>query len=579
MNTSNGLWRRFRVLVLLAVAALLAVGVLLWQQQSRERPLPGGNPALAPTPVSGGHYVEALVGQPARFNPLLDSYNRVDRDVDRLLYCSLIRFDSRGVPQGAVAESWGISQDGTIYNFALRDGVTWDDGQPVTAEDVVFTVNLMRNPALPIPADVRDFWSEVEVQPLGDGRTVQFHLPEAFAPFLDYLTFGLLPKHVWANVPPEQIPASPLNLQPVGCGPYQFDHLLVENGAITGVVLRANEYYYLGRPYIDEVTFRYYASPQEALQAYQAGKVLGIDRITPDILSKALAEPHLNFYTARLPKLSLILFNLQNPQVPFFQDPVVRRALYQGLNRQWMVDHVLQGQAILADGPIFPGTWAYYDKVPRVAYDPEGAVSLLREAKYTFPKEGTQVRAKDGQELAFDLVYPDDDTHQALAEAIREDWAALGVAVHLVPVGYGRLISDYLEPRTYQAALVDLDLSRTPDPDPYPFWHQAMITGGQNYSMWDDRRASEYLEQARTTPDIAQRMKLYSNFQVYFARQLPALPLFYPLYTYAVDARVQGIRLGPVFDLSDRFNNIAKWHMQAAPAAVQPTMEESIATP
>lgn len=579
MDTQKSLWQRFRVLVVLAVVALVVVGALLWQQQSREQPLPGGNPALAPTPVSGGHYIEALVGQPARFNPLLDGYNRVDRDVDRLLYCSLIRFDSRGVPQGAVAESWGISQDGTIYNFALRDGVTWHDGQPVTAEDVVFTVELMRNPALPVPTDVRAFWSEVEVEPLGDGRTIQFRLPEAFAPFLDYLTFGLVPKHVWANVPPEQIPDSPLNLQPLGCGPYQFDHLLVEHEAITGVVLRANEYYYLGRPYIDQVTFRYYASPQEALQAYRAEEVLGIDRITPDILAATLAEPNLNFYTARLPKLSLILFNLQNSEVPFFQDPVVRRALYRGLNRQWMVDRILQGQAILADGPIFPGTWAYYDGVPRVAYDPQGAVSLLREAKYTFPEEGAKVRAKDDQKLAFDLVYPDDEKHQALAEAIREDWAALGVAVNLVPVGYGRLISDYLEPRTYQAALVDLDLSRTPDPDPYPFWHQAMITGGQNYSMWDDRRASEYLEQARTTPDIAQRMKLYRNFQVYFARELPALPLFYPLYTYAVDATVQGIRLGPVFDLSDRFNGIHKWHMQAAPASVLPTLEEGTTTP
>ncbi len=578
MDTQPSFWQRFRVLVALAGVAVVVVGVLLWQQQSR-LPSAAEGPALAPTPVSGGHYTEALVGQPARFNPLLDAYNRVDRDVDRLLYCALLRFDSRGLPKGAVAESWGISQDGTIYNFALREGVTWHDGQPVTAEDVVFTVELLRNPALPIPADVRDFWSEVEVKPLGDGRTVQFQLPEAFAPFLDYLTFGLLPKHVWAQVPPEQIADSPLNLQPVGCGPYRFDHLLVEDGAIKGVTLKANDTYFLGRPYIDEVTFRYYATPQEALQAYRDGEVLGIDRITQEILNPALAEPRLNFYTARLPQLSLILFNLQNPEVAFFQDPVVRQALYKGLNRQWMVDRILHGQAMLADGPIFPGTWAYYDQTPRVAYDPEGAISLLREAEYTFPEEGATVRAKDDQKLAFELLYPDDEVHQALAEAIREDWAALGVQVTLKPVGYARLISDYLEPRTYQAALVDLDLSRTPDPDPYPFWHQAMTTGGQNYSMWDDRRASEYLEQARTTPDIAKRMKLYRNFQAYFARQLPALPLFYPLYTYAVDAQVEGIRLGPVFDLSDRFNSIHKWHMvpKAAPAA--PTVEEGTAAP
>ncbi len=569
MNAQQPLWRRLRWLILLAAAALGMIAALLWQQQVQRQGVAVDHPALGPAPVGGGEYSEALVGRPARFNPLLDSLNRVDRDVDRLLYCGLIRFDSRGMPQGALAESWGISQDGTIYNLALRQGVTWHDGQPLTAEDVVFTVEQMRNAALPVPADVRDFWSEVEVEALGDGRTVQFRLPEPFAPFLDYLTFGVLPRHLWGNLKPEAIPDAPLNLQPVGCGPYRFDHLLVEQGKIAGVVLQANEDYFLGRPYIDQVTLRYYATPTQALEAYRRGEVLGLDRITTEVLAPALAEPHLNFYTARLPQMSLILFNLQNPEVPFFQDPVVRRALYQGLNRRWMADRILQGQALLADGPIFPGTWAYYPDLPRVAYDPQGAIKMLREAEYTFPEEGAEARAKDGQPLAFQLLYPDDPTHQALAEAIREDWAVLGVQVTPVAVAYERLISDYLEPRDYQAALVDLDLSRSPDPDPYPFWHQAMITGGQNYSMWDDRRASEYLEQARTTPDIAQRAQLYRNFQVYFARQLPALPLFYPLYTYAVDAQVHGIRLGPVFDLSDRFNRIHEWYLRAgvAPAA------------
>ncbi len=579
MKTTARFKRPFRWLIGLSVVALLIVAGLLWQQQNQQRTVAPENPALAPAPVGGGTYYEALVGQPARFNPLLDALNRVDRDVDRLIYCGLIRFDSQGLPQGDLAESWGISQDGTIYNFALRSGVTWHDGHPVTAEDVAFTVDLLRNPALPIPADVRSFWSEVEVTPLGDGRTVQFKLPEAFAPFLDYLTFGVLPKHIWGEMAPEEIPQAALNLQPVGCGPYRFDHLIVKEGRITGVVLQANEDYYLGRPFIDEVTFRYYGSPQAALKAYQDGEVLGIDRITTDILNPALAEPHLNFYTARLPRMTLILFNLQNPEVAFFQDLAVRQALYQGLNREWMVGHILHGQALLANGPIFPGTWAYDEDLPEVTYDPEGAIKILREAGYTFPEEGAQARAKDDLSLSFTLVYPDDPTHQALAEAIQEDWAALGVQVTLTPVAYERLISDYLEPREYQAALVDLDLSRTPDPDPYPFWHQAMITGGQNYSMWDDRRASEYLEQARTTPDIAKRAQLYRNFQIYFTRQWPALPLFYPLYTYAVDDQVKGIRLGPVFDLSDRFRNIHKWYLRSALEASAPTLAVPTSTP
>jgi len=128
-------------------------------------------------------------------------------------------------------------------------------------------------------------------------------------------------------------------------------------------------------------------------------------------------------------------------------------------------------------------------------------------------------------------------------------------------VPYDELVGLHLDTRLYQAALVDLNLSRSPDPDPYPFWHQAQISGGQNYARWDDRQASEYLEQARITVDLADRQRLYNNFQVRFSAELPALPLYYPVYTYAVTADVQGVSIGPLFDVSDRFSNITNWYL------------------
>jgi len=135
------------------------------------------------------------------------------------------------------------------------------------------------------------------------------------------------------------------------------------------------------------------------------------------------------------------------------------------------------------------------------------------------------------------------------------------VTIKAVP--YEELVNSYLEPRSYQAALVDLNLARYPDPDPYPFWDQAQITGGQNYAQWNDRQASEYLEQARIIPDLAERAKAYRNFQVRFTNQMPALPLFFPVYSYAVDQSVQGVRMGPLFDTSDRFATILDWFLLA----------------
>ena len=219
------------------------------------------------------------------------------------------------------------------------------------------------------------------------------------------------------------------------------------------------------------------------------------------------------------------------------------------------------GQAIVADGPIFPGSWAYYDGIEHLEYDPELAVSLLKSDGYVIPAEGGAVRAKEGQALIFTMLHPDDELHTQLAQTMQTSWAQIGVQVNLQPVPYDRMVFDHLGPRTYQAALVDLNLARTPDPDPYPFWHQAEATGGQNYSQWDNRTASEYLEQARVNTDFGVRTRLYRNFQVMFAKELPALPLYYPVYSFGVDAQVLGVQVAPLYDISDRFSLVTDWYL------------------
>jgi peptide/nickel transport system substrate-binding protein len=280
-----------------------------------------------------------------------------------------------------------------------------------------------------------------------------------------------------------------------------------------------------------------------------------------EILPQVLVEPELDLHTGRMPELTMVFLNQGQPTLSYFQDPEIRRALMTGLNRQRMIDQIMTGQAILADGPIFPGTWAYYEGVKRIDFDSEGAIEMLKAAGYTIPAEGGSVRKNaDGLALAFELVYQDDSTHKTLADAIQRDWARLGVDVTLKPLAFADLM-DVLDSRLYQAALVDINLARSPDPDPYPFWHQAQVTGGQNYAQWDDRQASEYLEQARVTVDLTERTRLYRNFQVRFAQELPSLPLFYPVYRYAVKGDIQGVRMGPLFDPSDRFASLPSWFL------------------
>ena len=547
------LMKRLRWQILVVIVTLVLVGILLLSQK------PGGV-VLEPLPTQGGVYTEGLVGAMGRLNPLLDWNNSPDRDVDRLLYSGLMRFDSRGFPEPDLAESWGATEDGTIYNFTLRPNALWHDGQPVTSDDVIFTVSLIKSPASFFPQDVKELWSKVEVVRLND-KTLQFKIPEPYAPFLDYLTFGVLPKHLLEPLPLEQVLNAEFNLKPIGSGPYKFDHLNVEGGQITGVVLTRFEQYYGKQPFIDQVVFKYYPTSAAALDAYNSGEVAGISQLTPDVLPQALSDQELAVYTSRMPQMGFVLFNLNSPEVAFLQDPKVRQALMLGLNRQRLIDAFLQGQAIPVDSPILPGSWAHFDGVPHVDYDPDAAIALLKQLGYVLPADGGNVRAKENARLEFSLVHPDDAIHTQMAQSIQTNWAAIGVQVNLVAAPYDQVINNYLTPRTYQAALVELAYPRTPDPDPYPFWHQAEATGGQNYSQWDNRTASEYLEQARVTTDFGLRARLYRNFQVIFGRELPALPLYVPVYSYGVNAQVQGVQLPPLFDPSDRFSLITQWYL------------------
>lgn len=545
--------KRFRWQLIIIFLTGIIIGALLLIEQPNIRTLVG-------EPSSGGTYTEGLIGSLQRLNPLLDFYNQVDKEVNRLIFSRLITFDSRGLPNGDLAESWEVSKDGIIYNVFLRDNTKWHDGENVTGDDVLFTIDLMRNGGSIIPVDIQEFWASVEVSspsPL----LVQFILPDPFAPFLDYLSFGVLPEHILRGETIETIVDHPFNLQPIGSGPYQFNRLIVEDGQIVGVVLNSFADYYSRQAYINEISFRYYPDALSALNALQEGKLQGIGEVETGILQEVSKMDDMALYSSRKPILSIIFFNLNNQNVSYLQDANVRKALYMAIDRRSIISNLYLGQAISANGVIFPGTWAYFENTPEYEYDISVAKDLLTESGYTLTGGTDGVRSKDGVGIVFTLLYPDDEKHQLLAQMIQAHWEELDIQVEIQSVPYDDLINDYLTTRDYQAALVDLNFSNTPDPDPYPFWDQANITGGQNYSQWDNRLASEYLENARVTNDLETRAKLYKNFQVVFQKELPALPLFYPVYTFTVNRQVQGISMGPIMDTSDRFATVLDWYL------------------
>ncbi|MDF1519030.1 MAG: peptide ABC transporter substrate-binding protein [Brevefilum sp.] len=547
--------KKYRWQLLIVLVTGLIVGILLIIQQMDD----GEEIQSTPSPISGGVYTEALIGEFMRLNPFLDLYNEPDRAVDQLIFNNLVKFDSRGIPQSDLAESWGVSRDGTVYNFSLRTDVYWHDGEPFNSQDVLYTTGLLQSQHNLIPVDLRNFWAEVEVVALSDVQ-LQFLLPEPFAPFLDYLSFGILPEHILGGLGMDDLVDHPYNLAPVGTGPFRFQRLIVENEKIAGVVLEAFDAYFQERPYLDEFIFRYYPSSQDALAAFREGEVEGIGKVHSSILSDILSEPDLSVYTTREPLLTMTYLNLNNPEVGFLQNPDFRRALLAAINRDAIIEQVFNGQAVQANGPILPGTWAHYNDLEKVPFNFVEAKRLFESTGVTFDEEAEVYRSETDLEISLTLLHPDTAEHTQIAEQIQADWEKLGVNVTLESKPYENVLED-LSLRNYETALVDINFTRSPDPDPYPFWGQAQVQSGQNYAEWDNRSASEFLEQARMTSDIGERERLYRNFQVLFMRELPSLPLFYPVYTYAVTEDINGIKLGPLFEPSDRFNNVHEWYI------------------
>jgi peptide/nickel transport system substrate-binding protein len=542
---------------LIAILSLLLVAGLLAGQARTG--------TISVEPAQGGIYTEAMAGSPHWLNPVLDlgSANPVERDLDRLIFSGLTRFDSLGRPAPDLAH-WTVSADQLTYQFILKPNLTWQDGEALTSDDVAFTLGLLQDPAFPGPADIGKLWQSVHINVVSP-QVIELVLPEPFAPFLDYTTVGILPKHLLTGITAATLSQQPFNQKPVGSGPFAFGHWLRSDGSsLGGVVLNSFADYYGQAPKLNQIQFTFYADAAAAFAAYQNGKALGISRIEVPQLAQALKMPQLGIYTAQRPEYSLIYLNLRSNDLPFFKDKRVRQAMLQSLNREAMVADVLKGQAIVANSPVLPGSWAYNPNLPTQAYDPSQAADALTGAGWVLPQgavEGTPsyVRQKDSVPFQFTLLAPNDPTHLAVAHSAQTTWAAVGISVTVTAVDPASLLSQVLAPRAFQAVLADLNLSRTPDPDPYPLWHETQVESGQNYGGFSDRVTSEYLEQARTTVDLEARARRYQAFQARFADQVPALLLYYPVYNYGVDTQVQGVQIGFLTEPSDRFNNVADW--------------------
>lgn len=543
--------RHIRWQLALAVAGVVLVGAALFYVSNR---------AFVDRPARGGSMVEAIVGRPATLNPLLAT-SEVERDVARLIYAGLTRPGDNGRILPDLASAWEVSEDGRSYTFRLRSGATWHDGTPVSAEDAILTARLARDEDLATERNpLAAAWELVESVESPEEGVLRITLSEPYAPFLDATTLGLLPAHIFADVPPSEIHRHPASTTtPVGAGPWRIE-LPGGLGQDELRLVRFEEHWEAtgGRPYLDGLSLRTYSTTAAALEALGQREVDILSGVPPGAIS--LLGDDISEYNSTQDDHSLVFLN---PAKRIFADERVRRALSLAIDRQGIIEDpaLLDGQGVIGASPISPGSWAHADDLPAPAFDIEAAEALLEEAGWR-DTDGDGVLDSDGRPLRFALDTFNEPLLVAIAERLAEDWARIGVEVELRPQSQQNMVRA-LTDRAYDAALYDLVTLGQYTPDPYPLWHSSQADDGQNYGGWRDPEADEVLVALRQTSpeDLETRLALYRRFQELFAEQQPALVLYYPVRTAVrVNPGLGGVQMPRLLvDGADRFLTLGDW--------------------
>jgi peptide/nickel transport system substrate-binding protein len=516
------------------------------------------NPAsLATTkvaPRSGGAITEALVGTIGPLNPLFESGDN-EKEIDGLIYQGLTAVDERQQVAGLLATSWTIADGNRTYTFQLRPDQRWADGQPFTADDVLFTFHILQDPAYQQP-DASN-WRQLTVAKLAQDR-VQFTLKAPSASFPLALRQGIIPKHIFQKIPIDQIAANThSNARAFGTGPFKVGSISQDRKTVT---LQPN--FNAGpRPYLDSFTFRTYAALTDALEAVDRGEAEAAGALQPQ-LPDLVKRPELSVNEFQTFSYVAVLFNLTPATQTFFESTAVRVALVQAIDRNRIIQDVLEGHAQAAPGPIPPTSWAYAQaQAEKHPYNPEAAAAALERAGWLLNSR-TGFRAKGNQQFTLTLEALDGYPYRQVASAIAKQLAAVGVKVEVHPVPEFSLIGQKLANKNYQMALVAFDMG--PDPDQYTLWHSDPPPGVLNFSSPGlPRRAliDKDLEDGRASGDRAARINSYADFQGLMSDGAPGIFLFTPHYDYIVSKRVKGLRINPVIDPVDRFEHVANWYV------------------
>lgn len=512
------------------------------------------NTDLIPEP--GGAYREAAVGQPRYLNPILASTSDLDLDITRLVYSSLFRLNQNLELEGDLASSYEVSSDQKTYTIKLRDNVKWHDGQPFTADDVLFTIRSIQTPDYASP--LQSSFEGIEVQKVDD-YTVRFTLQQPYALFLTSLTVGIAPQHVWEDIPPKNASLAEQILKPIGTGPFKFAEITTrrKTGDITSLKLVRNDAYHHATPYLDELVFTFYPTHEEAVQALLGSQVDGVSFLPLQLADDVKWRASFTTHRLLIPQYFALFFNQNKNEA--LTDAGVRSALAIATDRETIVREALHGEADALHLPIPPGVFAYHEEFGAPKYDPETAKQNLEDGGWK-DTDGDGIREKNDKRLHVKITTTDWPEYIRTAELIQQQWLKIGVETEIESLGAGTIQQTAVRPREYEALLFGEILPA--QPDPYPFWHSTQTRSpGLNLALFKDPAVDKLLEEARKEPDVNVRREKYIAFQEKILDLNPAIILYRPYYLFAHKSKVRGVEIKHGDLPASRFNHVEFWHV------------------
>lgn len=490
-------------------------------------------------PAIGGTYKEGLIGQPSFINPLAANISDVDQDIIEILFSSL----------DDLTKNYQISEDNRSWTITLKDNLLWDDETAITADDIIYTLEIIQDPANNHPLFTT--WQGVVTERLNDNE-VRFSLKSPYVFLIDnFKELKIAPQHIFSSIPPANFRLSRYNLEPVGNGPYKYESFQNRrDGFITEYNLIPNKYYFGGQPFIEKISFGFYENEDELVSAFNQRKINAVAGLSQKTLDKLRVSYQTT--TINLPRYYAIFFN---PNIhPALKNAKVRQALAIAVNKEEIVEEVFGNQAIVIDGPLPPNVDGYNRLIYQdKKFDLSAAADLLDQAGWT--------KDENGVRMEINLIVPQISFLEEVVDKIKTDWEKIDVKLNPVILNTNDINNFILKTRNYEAIIFGNVLKK--NPDVFSFWHSSeQFYPGHNLALYSDKQADNLLESIRQDFNNESRQNKLNQLQKIINDDQPAVFLFSPNYIYAVPKNLKGFQSFFITTPADRFEKINRWHLQ-----------------